>query len=124
MVIGKKRSITKYDRQNRNNITMYGGGPVLNQFGLHRPKRKMRQSKRVIDTNNNANGYIVHLNNLTHPNTYYYHYKCIYKYFIQIILSASPYKSPDCATVLDRDDIDMLLNIDNKIDAALGTGFY
>jgi 6-phosphogluconolactonase (cycloisomerase 2 family) len=79
---------------------------------------------RVIDTTNNLNGYVVHLHHLTNPNAYYYHYKCIYKYFIQIIATDSPYQSPHCATVLDKDDIDKLLNIDGKADAVLGNGFY
>ncbi len=79
---------------------------------------------RVIDTTNNLNGYVIHLHNLTNPNAYYYHYKCISKYFIQISETDSPYKSPHCATVLDRDDIDKLLNIDGKVDAVNGNGFY
>jgi sugar lactone lactonase YvrE len=79
---------------------------------------------RVIHTNNNLNGYVLHLHNLTNPNTYYYHYKCISKYFIQIIGTDSPYKSPHCATIMDRHDIDKLLNIDRKADAVNGNGFY
>jgi len=79
---------------------------------------------RVIDTYNNLNGYVVYLHNITQPNTFYYHYKCIFRYFIQIMLSASPYKSPHCATVLEKDDINMLLNIDEKADAVIGNGFY
>jgi hypothetical protein len=79
---------------------------------------------RVIDTTNNLNGYVVHLHNLTNPNTYYYHYKCISKYFIQIIGTDSPYKSPHCATIIDRNDIDKLLNIHGKADAVNGNGFY
>jgi hypothetical protein len=84
----------------------------------------LRLCKRVIDTPNNANGYVVHLHSFTQPNRFYYHYKCISRYFIQIILSASLYKSPHCATVLDRDDIHKLLNIDRKADAISGNGFY
>ena len=79
---------------------------------------------RAIDTTNNLNGYIVHLHNLTNPNTYYYHYKCISKYFIQIIGTDSPYKSPHCVTIIDRHDIDKLLNIDRKADVVNGNGFY
>jgi hypothetical protein len=40
------------------------------------------------------------------------------------MLSASPYKSPHCATIMDRDDIDKLSNIDRKADAVNGNGFY
>ncbi len=36
----------------------------------------------------------------------------------------NPYQSPHCATVLDRNDINKLLNIDGKVDAILGNGFY
>ena len=79
---------------------------------------------RVIDSNQNANGYILHLHNLTKPNIYYYHYKCISKYFIQKMLSASPYVSPHCATIIDGDDILKLLNIHGKADAVNGNGFY
>ena len=79
---------------------------------------------RVIHTNNNLNGYVLHLHNLTQPNTYYYHYKCISKYFIQIIGTDSPYKSPHCATIIDGDDILKLLNIHGKADAVNGNGFY
>jgi len=79
---------------------------------------------RIIDTTNNLNGYVVHLHNLTQPNTFYYHYKCIYKYFIQRMLLDNPYKSPYYESVLDRDDINMLLNIDGKADAVIGNGFY
>jgi 6-phosphogluconolactonase (cycloisomerase 2 family) len=79
---------------------------------------------RVIDTNNNINGYVIHLHNLTNPNTYYYHYKCICRHFTQKSLSDNPYQSPHCATIMDRDDIDKLLNIDGKVDAVNGNGFY
>ena len=84
----------------------------------------LRLCIRVIDSTNNTNGYVVYLHNVTQPNTYYYHYKCLYTYFIQIMLSGSAYKSPHCATVLDRDDIDKLLNIDGKSDALIGNRFY
>jgi DNA-binding beta-propeller fold protein YncE len=80
--------------------------------------------QRVIGTTNNANGYVVHLHNLTNPNTYYYHYKCIYRHFTQKMLSDNPYKSPHCATIIDRVDIATLLNIDKKLDAINGNGFY
>jgi len=78
----------------------------------------------ITGTTNNVNGYVVHLHNITNPNTYYYHYKCISRYFIQIMLSVNPYKSPHCATIMDRTDIDRLLNIDIKAYAISGNGFY
>jgi len=78
----------------------------------------------ITGTTNNVNGYVVHLNSLTNPNTFYYHYKCISRYFIQIMLSVNPYKSPHCATIMDKTDIDMLLNIDIKAYAISGNGFY
>ena len=84
----------------------------------------LRLCARIIDTTNNLNGYVVHLHSLTQPNRFYYHYKCISRYFIQIILSASPYKSPNCATIIEGDDIHKLLNIDRKADAISGNGFY
>jgi hypothetical protein len=79
---------------------------------------------RAIDTTNNLNGYVLHLHNLTNPNTYYYHYKCISKYFTNIRLSNNPSQSPHCVTIMDRDDIDKLLNIDRKADVVNGNGFY
>jgi len=78
----------------------------------------------ITGTTNNVNGYVVHLHNITNPNTYYYHYKCISSYFIQIMLSVNPYKSPHCAIIMDRDDIYKLLHIDIKANAISGNGFY
>ena len=80
--------------------------------------------QRVIDNTTNVNGYIVYLHNLTHPNKYFYHYKCIYRYYTKINISNSPYKGPHSASTLYIDDIDDLLHLDNRIDALLGTGFY
>ena len=79
--------------------------------------------QRLID-NTNLNGYIVHLHNLSHPNIYYYHYKCIYRYFIQISGTDSPYQSPHCATIIEANNIYKLLHIDGKADALNGNGFY
>jgi hypothetical protein len=80
--------------------------------------------QRFIDTTNNLNGYIVHLHNLRNPNIYYYHYKCLFRYFTQISLSDNPYKSPHCEIIIDRHDIHKLLHIDRKVNAIVGDGFY
>jgi hypothetical protein len=40
------------------------------------------------------------------------------------MLLDNPYKSPHCATIIDGNDIHKLLNIDEKVDAIVGNGFY
>jgi hypothetical protein len=84
---------------------------------------------RIINTTNNINGYVIHLHNLnlfnvSNHNSYYYHYKCICKYFTNIRLLNKPFKSPYCETIMDRVDISKLLNINGKADAVNGNGFY